>query len=210
MSLDHILLGLLRDPATGYDLKSAFSERIRHFWSAELSQIYPTLKRLEERRMLESRVEPSPRGPNRKVYSLTDTGREELERWLRGGPAVGTERFAYLAQLYFMDAVGDLGETRAFMTELRDHLARWLAQLESLEQEVTAVHGDPERFGDAGFHRFATLRMGIHSIGSKVAWCDETLAAIDRRLGAGAGEEAAAGEESREPEGVASAREDRS
>ena len=24
--------------------------------------------------------------------------------------------------------------------------------------------------------------MGIHSIGSKVAWCDETLAAIDRRL----------------------------
>ncbi|MYK68861.1 MAG: PadR family transcriptional regulator, partial [Gammaproteobacteria bacterium] len=44
MSLDHILLGLLRDPATGYDLKSAFSERIRHFWSAELSQIYPALK----------------------------------------------------------------------------------------------------------------------------------------------------------------------
>ena len=174
MSLDHILLGLLRDPATGYDLKSAFSERIRHFWSAELSQIYPALKRLEQRRMLRSRVEPSPKGPNRKVYSLTDGGREELERWLRGGPAVGTERFAYLAQLYFMDAVGNLRETRAFMMELRDHLARWLAQLRSLEREVIDTHGDPERFRDAGFHRFATLRMGIHSIASKVAWCDET------------------------------------
>ena len=193
MSLDHILLGLLRDPATGYDLKSAFSERIRHFWSAELSQIYPTLKRLEQRRMLRSRVEPSPRGPNRKVYSLTDEGREELERWLRGGPAVGTERFAYLAQLYFMDAIGDLRETRAFMMELRDHLARWLAQLESLEQEVIAAHGDPERYGDTGFHRFATLRMGILSIGSKVAWCDETLTAIDRRLGARSGGEPALG-----------------
>jgi len=193
MSLDHILLGLLRDPATGYDLKSTFGERIRHFWSAELSQVYPALKRLEQRRMLRSRVEPSPKGPNRKVYTLTDSGRAELERWLRGGPAVGTERFAYLAQLYFMDAVGDLGETRAFMMELRDHLACWLAQLESLEQELIAANGDPERYGDAGFHRFATLRMGIHSIASKVAWCDETLAAIDRRLEARSGEEPAAG-----------------
>ena len=194
MSLDHILLGLLRDPATGYDLKNAFSERIRHFWSAELSQIYPTLKRLEQRRMLRSRVEPSPRGPNRKVYSLTGEGREEVRRWLRSGPEVGTERFAYLAQLYFMDAVGDLRETRAFMTELRDHLARWLAELQSLEGDVFAAYGDePERYSDAGFHRFATLRMGIHSIGSKVAWCDETLAAIDRRLAASPGAEAVAG-----------------
>ena len=40
MSLDHILLGLLREPATGYDLGNAFSENVRHFWSAELSQIY--------------------------------------------------------------------------------------------------------------------------------------------------------------------------
>ncbi|MDE0247865.1 MAG: PadR family transcriptional regulator [Gammaproteobacteria bacterium] len=192
MSLDHILLGLLRDPATGYALKRTFNEGIRHFWSAELSQIYPTLKRLEGREMLRSRVEPSAKGPNRRVYSLTDTGREELQRWLHSGPVVGTERFAYLAQLYFMDALTDLGETRAFMTALRDHLVRWLAQLESLEREVTAAHGDaPEHYSDAGFHRFATLRMGIHSIGSKVAWCDETLAAIDRRLAARRGAEAA-------------------
>ena len=191
MSLDHILLGLLRDPATGYALKNTFGEGIRHFWSAELSQIYPTLRRLEERRMLRSRVEPSAKGPNRKVYSLTDAGREELLRWLRSGPAVGTERFVYLAQLYFMDALGDLVETRAFMAELRDHLVGWLAQLESLEREVTAAHGDaPEHYSDGGFHRFATLRMGIHSIGSKVAWCDETLAAIDRRLAARHGAEA--------------------
>ena len=185
MSLDHILLGLLREPATGYDLKNAFSESVRHFWSAELSQIYPTLKRLEQRRMLRSRVEPSPKGPNRRVYTLTDEGRTELLRWLRGGPAVGTERFAYLAQLYFMDAIGDLRETRAFMTALRDHLSRWLAQLWAVERDVVATCGNaPERYSDAGFHQFMALRMGIHSIGSKVTWCDETLAAIDRRLAA--------------------------
>ena len=198
MSLDHILLGLLREPATGYDLKNAFSESVRHFWSAELSQIYPTLKRLEQRRMLRSRLEPSPKGPNRRVYTLTDEGRAELLRWLRGGPAVGTERFAYLAQLYFLDAVGDIDETRAFMTALRDHLSRWLAQLRAVERDVIAAHGDaPERYSDAGFHHFAALRMGIHSIGSKVAWCNETLAAIDRRLAGTRGAASAPHDESR-------------
>ncbi len=201
MSLDHILLGLLREPATGYDLKNAFSQEARHFWSAELSQIYPALKRLEQRQLLRSGVEPSAKGPNRRVYSLTDEGRAELLDWLHGGPAVGTERFAYVAQLYFMDAIGDLQETRAFMTALRGHLAGWLAGLHAVEREVTSTFGDaPERYSDGGFHRFATLRMGIHSIGSKVAWCDETLAAIDRRIALAGGDGAAVQTESEQQE----------
>ena len=183
MSLDHILLGLLREPATGYDLKGVFGETVRHFWSAQLSQVYPALKRLEQRQMLESRWEPSPMGPDRKVYKLTEEGSAELLRWLRDDPAVGTERFAYLAQLYFMDAIGDLHRTRTFMAQLVDHFSRWLAQLREVEREIVATCGDvPERYGDAGFHQFAALRMGIHSIEAKVTWCEETLAAIDRRL----------------------------
>ncbi|WP_419948292.1 PadR family transcriptional regulator [Candidatus Palauibacter sp.] len=183
MSLDHILLGLLREPASGYDLRRAFSETVAHFWSAELSQIYPTLKRLERRGLLRSRREPSSKGPDRRVYSLTSEGEAELHRWLRNDPAVGTERFAYLAQLFFMDSIDDLERTYDFMTALRDHLRGRLADLRAVEREIIAAHGEePERYGDAGFHRFATLRMGIHSIGAKVTWCNLTLAAIDRRL----------------------------
>jgi PadR family transcriptional regulator AphA len=55
MSLDPILLGLLREPASGYDLKALLDHGIGHFWAAELSQIYPTLKRLEKDGFLTSR-----------------------------------------------------------------------------------------------------------------------------------------------------------
>lgn len=183
MSLKHILLGLLREPATGYDLKAVFDETIAHFWSAELGQIYPTLNRLEDRALLQSRVEPSEKGPKRRVYALTGEGREELLRWLGSGPDVGTERFTYLAQLFFMDALGDLDETRAFITDLKCRLNEWLGRLRAIETDMTGTYGNaPEHYSDAGFHRFATLRMGILSIGSKVRWCDETLAAIDRRV----------------------------
>ena len=54
MSLDHVLLGLLREPASGFDLKGMFDQGIGHFWAAELSQIYPTLKRLERQGWLRS------------------------------------------------------------------------------------------------------------------------------------------------------------
>ena len=184
MSLEHILLGLLREPATGYELRADFEHNVRHFWSAELSQIYPTLQRLEDKGFLRSRTEPSPKGPDRRVYRRTAAGRRELKQWLLSGPQVGTERFAYLAQLYFMDEVGDLAETRAFLVRLRDNHVRWLAELRAIEQQITETYGDrPDRYCEMGIHRFAALRMGILSIGAKVAWCDETIATLGSRLG---------------------------
>ena len=131
MSLDHILLGMLRQPSTGYDIKNRFKNDIRVFWSAELSQIYPTLKRLEKNGWLRSRTEPSPKGPARRVYRPTAAGRAELTRWLRSGPILGSERFAYLAQLFFMDALGNVEETRGFLLKLRESLRHWLAIFKS-------------------------------------------------------------------------------
>jgi len=186
MALDHILLGLLRTPASGYELRRAFTENIRHFWSAELSQIYPTLQRLEKRGLLKSRIQPSPKGPARRVYSLTAKGRQDLERWLRRDPMIGTERFGYLAQLYFMDALNDPIQTRRFMQELRTRLATWLAELKRIEDDALRQIAEHQgQMSASGFHRYAALRMGLHSIAAKIAWCDETLAALDERMAGG-------------------------
>ena len=183
MSLEHILLGCLETPASGYDLKGYFDRQIRQFWSAELSQIYPTLKRLEGRGWLTSRPELSTKGPPRKVYTRTPAGREALIGWLTGGPQVGSERFSYLAQVFFMDQVGDLHATRRFMVDVRARMVAWRAALAEVEREERRHAGKPpEQFSPNGLHRFISLRMGIHSIGAKVAWCDETIALLDARL----------------------------
>ena len=42
----------------------------RHFWSAEISQTYPTLKRLEQRSLPRIWFEVSPKGANRNVAPL--------------------------------------------------------------------------------------------------------------------------------------------
>jgi len=178
VSLDNILLGMLRRPASGYDLKVEFNEGARHFWSAELSQIYPALKRLEKRGLLTSTVEPSPKGPDRKVYSRTNEGRRELIDWLETGPVMGTQRFAYVAQLAFLSELGDLDRTLDFMLELRSNLTGFLAMLEAGEIE-SSLSG--EDIDDEAFHDYLTLRMGITSIRARIAWCDESCERIRER-----------------------------
>jgi DNA-binding PadR family transcriptional regulator len=188
MSLPHILLGLLRQPASGYDLKAEFERGIRHFWSAELSQIYPTLKGMEAKGWLSSATEPSDRGPDRRVYTRTETGLAELLRWLGGPPQVGAERFAYLAQIAFMDELGDFRRTLDFMRALRARLAAWEAELRAIEAGVfAALPGYPDDLPPDELHHHVTLRMGLHTLAAKLAWCDETIARLERRLAATTG-----------------------
>ena len=182
MSLDHILLGMLGAPASGYDVKRGFSEGSRHFWSAELSQIYPALKKLEERGWLESRLEPPARGPRRRVYHRTAEGRTELIRWLTSGPQMGTQRFAYVAQLFFMHELDDLEATSDFMLELRSRLGEFLALLQQAELDIAGP--DCARLDDSSgedFHAYLAVRMGVRSLRSRIDWCDEVLAHIERR-----------------------------
>lgn len=77
------LLGLLADePSHGYDLKGDFEELLGGSWPLNIGQVYSTLARLERDGLVESRVVRQNPLPDRKVYSITEQGRAELERWL--------------------------------------------------------------------------------------------------------------------------------
>jgi len=181
MSLDHILLGLLRQPGSGYDLKKVFDERIGYFWAAELSQIYPTLQRLERRRWIRGRNAPSKRGSGRRVYEITPSGRRALREWLRGEPQFGDERFSFLAQVYFMDELGDLGLTVKFFRRMRDHFASKLEALRAIERQWAESDPNyPDVLAAEELHLQLALRKGLLSLEAHVAWCDEAI----RRLGA--------------------------
>jgi PadR family transcriptional regulator AphA len=80
MSLRHAMLGLLAtDPATGYELTAKFDKSLSNAWHASHSQIYPELAKLEDEGMVEVIAQGA---RNSKTWALTDTGREELRRWL--------------------------------------------------------------------------------------------------------------------------------
>ena len=50
------MLGMLREPHSGYDIKKTFEKSLRSFWRAELSQIYPLLQKMEDEGLLTSKA----------------------------------------------------------------------------------------------------------------------------------------------------------
>lgn len=181
MSLEHILLGMLQSAASGYDLRQEFEIGAKHFWSAELSQIYPTLKRMESRGWLESRLEASPKGPDRRVYERTKAGKGVLHEWLRSGPVVGNDRLAYVGQLIFMSELNDLETTLEFIHQLREEFDAVLALLSNASEGLAAAAKKGE-LDAKDFHDALSVRMGVGSLQAKVDWCDEAIKEIKKRI----------------------------
>jgi len=78
--VDLLLLSVLEDePAHGYRLVEALRDRSEGAFDLAEGTVYPSLYRLERRRLIASGWE-SVGGRRRRVYRLTRSGRAELER----------------------------------------------------------------------------------------------------------------------------------
>ena len=74
-----VILGLVASrPRSGYDIKAMVDKSTRFFWAASYGQIYPELKRLAERGLIEGSDESQGERP-RTVYSITEQGRERIK-----------------------------------------------------------------------------------------------------------------------------------
>ena len=177
-----ILKTLAHGPLHGYAIARFIEETTGEALLVEEGSLYPALYRMERRGWLKSRKEPSPVGPERRVYHRTAAGGRELVAWLKSPPAMGAERFAYLGQLIFMGELDDLEQTTAFLRQLQERLA---GTLEFLEQVTAPLERrfshDPKGLSAVEFHELLALRMGVHSLRAKVGWCAESLDLIHTR-----------------------------
>jgi DNA-binding PadR family transcriptional regulator len=77
------LLGLLdREPSHGYDLKQDYDAYFGRGRPLPFGQVYATLARLaRDGKAMVGEAEPGA-GPDRKRYTITETGKREVEVWL--------------------------------------------------------------------------------------------------------------------------------
>ncbi|PCI62088.1 MAG: hypothetical protein COB37_07440 [Kordiimonadales bacterium] len=183
MSLPHILLGLIAEPMSGYAIKQEFDTKLGHFWFAELSQLYPALKKLEADGLAESTAGPSSKGPPKKLYRRTDAGREELLRWLASEPGVLPIRHPYLAQVFFLGASKNPASTLAFFRELKQRLVATVQRLNAVEAGWASEDPRyPDELPEDEFYVQMTLTAGLAVHTAYCAWCDDCIARIQRRF----------------------------
>jgi len=87
-----ILILLNQESLYGYTLNDALEKS--GFKNISKGTIYPLLLNLEKKGFIKGERVPSPEGPSRKYYELTDDGREEMtqfiEEWQQLNMSVNT------------------------------------------------------------------------------------------------------------------------
>jgi DNA-binding PadR family transcriptional regulator len=174
MSLEHAILGFLNyHPYTGYDLKKIFDTSIRHFWPADQSQIYRTLARLTEQGLAEMEKVPQEDRPDRKVYHITEAGRNEFLRWLSGPPEMDEPRSAPLVQVFFAANLSDeeiLAKFEGFAAAMRALLAQYDQVPEKIAPYQREVNSPRENF-----FWMLTLENGFCTMRANLQWAESVI-----------------------------------
>jgi DNA-binding PadR family transcriptional regulator len=177
MSLDHAILGFLSSRAlSGYDLKKIFDTSVRHFWPADQSQIYRTLRRLVQQGWAEQEVVEQAARPDRKVYRLTPAGRVELERWLATELPASPARSPEMIQVFFAAQLSDDHALALFeraAAQIRRGLAVYDAIPHALSDYRDYTHS-PRTF----YFWMLTLEIGKMQLQANLDWIEHTIQRI--------------------------------
>jgi PadR family transcriptional regulator, regulatory protein AphA len=179
MSLQYAVLGFLQyGPRTGYDLKRMFDSSVRHFWPAQQSHIYGALSSLTEKGWASYELVVQTERPNRKVYSITELGRDEMQRWLSVALVDRQMRSPFLIQLFFSGALGD--------QQIQETLETRIVELRALVQKyaegpVTEPTFSTELPKREQFFWYLTLDYGLERLRFDLAWMESALEKVRDR-----------------------------
>ena len=134
--LKHGILGLLNyGSMTGYEINKAFRDSLSYFWNAQTSQIYRELQTLKKNGWATDEVVEQTGKPDKKAFSITESGREELNRWLVEDNAEFVTRLPVLMKTFFRGE-RSVDENIDYFTKLSDTVMAFLSKLQNEPPKV--------------------------------------------------------------------------
>lgn len=175
MSLRHAILGFLQVmPMTGYDLKTqAFDHTVAHFWRAAQQQIYRELDKMTAHGWVRHELEMQVERPSKKIYHITEAGRQELADWLHQEHGLASHKEAFLIQLFFAAQLSNddiIALLRSQLTGHRQRLAT-LAQIRMPPPQNTQHQRQQMLAG-------LTLELGLRTEQMYITWLEEAIATV--------------------------------
>ncbi len=165
---EYAILGLLENRSMhGYEMFQQFQNAaLGQIVHLEMSQMYAFLKKLNRLGYIASQLEPQGARPPRKVFHMTDAGREVFSHWLTVPVERPREiRILFLIKLYF--SISGRPEQRTRLID--EQLAACRRFLDHLEgQQSSVVKTDEMAFFDQ-----VVLSSRIHQTRALLAWLHE-------------------------------------
>lgn len=120
MSVRNALLGLLaQQPRHGYELHAAFEAVVggEKNWDVKPAQIYTTLARLEEAKLVIEEAVEQDGGPEKRIYAITENGRTALAAWFASGVELEHQRDEFFVKLMLSLAASEADPQRVIQTQ---------------------------------------------------------------------------------------------
>jgi len=151
---------------SGADVWLTITRSLSGFWSMTRSQVYQELKRLTDRRFIET--------TNEGRYRLTSAGRDAVQSWFHGfalaEPKDDQMRSAVTLTIFFGHYLDPALLTRV----VREHRLRLERRLDTLRRIEHALDQDRSLPG-------STLQRGIAQLEVGIAWTDDVIDRISTR-----------------------------
>ncbi len=171
MALSYAILAALTNRScSGYDLVKRFNKSVECFWSASHQQIYKALAQLEESEYLSSEKIEQENRPNKKLYTVTDSGRQHLQQWIAEVDAIAPLKSDLLIKL----SVGHTVPTEPLLQTLQAYHEQHKEKLKSYQAISKQYAQMPELTRENQF-QYLALRAGIRQQLAWVAWCEEAM-----------------------------------
>ncbi|MFM6151446.1 MAG: PadR family transcriptional regulator [Sphaerospermopsis kisseleviana] len=175
MALTHaILTCLIESPHSGYDLSKLFSESVGYFWNASQQQIYRELSKLETQGLIVSELIPREGRLDKKIYSITDLGRQYLVEWMQKPTQPDVIREALLVKVF----AGGLVSVEILTEDINHHRKIHLDKLTKYREIEQELCSDSTNLNYKQKLKYLVLRAGILHETEWINWCDEALTVL--------------------------------
>lgn len=159
--LDKIILGFLQlKSLTSYDLKKALDTSVNHFYSTSYGSIHPALIKMEEKGWISCK-DISTGARKKKLFSITDSGKEAFHQWMGTEIPVTRIKEDALVRIFFFGLIPS-GQRVQMIEDYIGKIQETLQLLKTLKQRVEAKEV-PANFREIADYQMETLRFGIDS-----------------------------------------------
>lgn len=177
--LRHGILGLLSYyDRTGYEIMEVFKDSLNFMWNANTSQVYRELQNLKDSGFAKvTEVEQNGK-PNKKIYSITQAGREELQSWIADYDNIRFPNSPILMKIFF----GGMLPKEEAITALRKIRQAHIDRLSEIDGRLPRIDDYKKDTNNDDYSIFwdMTVEFGRGYCAFVTQWCDQCIQKIER------------------------------
>ena len=182
--LKYAILGFLNYKAfSGYDLKKLMDNSIHFFWHAKQSQIYRTLKNLEQDGFVSASIQEQSEKPDKRIYRISEKGKKDLLKWLdQEEIGVSQKKDPFLLRLFFSAPLNKEQILLNLKLNLKKHYATVESFKSNIKNNMQSSAAKSESLKRESFFWKATYDFGQMYYTAYIKWLHQLIKKVETEL----------------------------